>query len=92
MLVFIDDILVYSQFEDEHELHLWMVLDILSEKRLYAKLKKCELWLNHVPFLGHIVSKMGILVDPSKIEAVQSWPTPRNTREVCNFMGLASYY
>ena len=68
-----------------------MVLDILYEK-IYAKLQKYEFWLDCVPFLGHIVSKMGILVDPSKIEAVQSWPTPRNTREVCNFMGLASYY
>ena len=69
-----------------------MVLDILREKRLYAKLKKCEFWFDHVLFLGHIVSKEGISVDPSKVEAVQSWPTPRNAIEVRSFLGLASYY
>ena len=69
-----------------------MVLDILREKRLYAKLKKCEFWLDCVPFLGHIISNKGISVDPSKVEAVQSWPTPRNAREVRSFLGLASYY
>ena len=69
-----------------------MVLDILREKRLYAKLKKCEFWLDRVPFLGHIVSKEGISVDLSKAEAIQSLPTLRNTREVRSFLGLASYY
>ena len=92
VIIFIDDILVYSRSEDEHELHLQMVLDILREKRLYAKLKKCEFWLDRVPFLGHIVSKEGISVDPSKVEAIQSWPTPRNTRKVRSFLGLPSYY
>ena len=92
VIVFVDDILVYSRSEDEHELYLQMVLDILREKRLYAKLKKCEFWLDRVPFLGHIVSKEGISVDPSKVEAIQSWPTPRNAREICSFLGLASYY
>ena len=87
IIVFIDDILVYSRSEDERELHLRMVLDILREKRLYAKLKKYEFWLDCVLFLGHIVSKEGILVDPSKVEAIQSWPTPRNAREVRSFLG-----
>ena len=92
VIVFVDDILVYSRSEDEHELYLQMVLDILREKRLYAKLKKCEFWLDRVPFLGHIVSKEGISVDPSKVEAIQSWPTPRNAREVRSLLRLASYY
>ena len=68
-----------------------MVLDILYEK-IYAKLQKYEFWLDCVPFLGHIVSKEGILVDPSKVEAIQSWPTPRNAREVHSFLRSASYY
>ena len=92
VIVFIDDILVYSRSEDEHELHLRMVVDILHEKKLYAKLKKCEFWLDRVPFLSHIISQEKLSVDPSKVEAVQSWPTPRNAREVRNFLELACYY
>ena len=69
-----------------------MVLDILREKRLYAKLKKCEFWFDRVLFLGHIVSKEGISMDSSKVEAIKSWPTTRNAREVRSFLGLASYY
>ena len=59
---------------------------------MYAKLKKCEFWLDRIPFLGHIISKDGIAVDPSKVEAVQSWPTLKNAKEVRSFLGLASYY
>ena len=92
MIVFIDDILVYSRSKTEHERHLRLVLDILREKQLYAKFKKCEFWLDRVPFLGHIVSKEGIAVDPSKVEAVKSWLVPKNIGEVRSFLGLTGYY
>ena len=72
MIVFIDDILIYSKSKKEHEEHLRVVLEVLREKRLYAKFSKCEFWINSVSFLGHVVSKDGVMVDPSKIEAVKS--------------------
>ena len=89
MVVFIDDILIYSSDEREHKEHLKLVLQILKEKQLYAKFKNCEFWLEPVVFLGHVVSKNGISVDPSKIEAVHNWPTPTNILEVRSFLGLA---
>ena len=92
VIVFIDDILIYSQSETEHEHHLRLVLQRLREHRLYAKFSKCEFWMPQVSFLGHIVSKDGILVDPSKIEAVKNWPRPTSVTEVRSFLGLASYY
>jgi hypothetical protein len=92
VIVFIDDILVYSKSLEEHEDHLRIVLQILRDKKLYAKLKKCEFWLNQVVFLGHVVSKDGITVDPSKIEAMVSWDRPTNVSEVRSFLGLAGYY
>uniref|UniRef100_A0A2N9GWU7 RNA-directed DNA polymerase n=1 Tax=Fagus sylvatica TaxID=28930 RepID=A0A2N9GWU7_FAGSY len=92
VIVFIDDILVYSKSLEEHEDHLRIVLQILRDKKLYAKLKKCEFWLNQVVFLGHVVSKDGITVDPSKIEAVVNWDRPTNVSEVRSFLGLAGYY
>ena len=69
-MVFIDDILIYSKSREEYELHLIVMLEILREKRLYAKLSKCEFWLLEVKFLGHVVSQEGVSVDPSKVEAV----------------------
>ena len=69
-----------------------MVLEMLREKKLYAKFSKCEFWLDSVSFLGHVVSKDGVMVDPSKIEAVKSWVRPTNVTEVMSFVGLASYY
>ena len=92
VIVFIDDILVYSKSRKEHEDHLRIVLEILREKKLYAKFSKCEFWLDSVSFLGHVVSKDGVMVDPSKIEAVKSWVRPTNVTEVRSFVGLASYY
>ena len=92
VIVFIDDILVYSKSQEEHEEHLRMVLQILRDKKLYAKLKKCEFWLNQVVFLGHVISRDGITVDPSKIEAVVNWAVPTNVSEVRSFLGLAGYY
>ena len=69
-----------------------MVLEMLREKKLYAKFSKCEFWIDAVSFLGHVVSKDGVMVDPSKIEAVKSWVRPTNVTEVRSFVGLASYY
>ena len=92
VIVFIDDILVYSKSQEEHEEHLRMVLQILRDKKLYAKLKKCEFWLNQVVFLGHVISRDGITVDPSKIEAIVNWAVPTNVSEVRSFLGLTGYY
>ena len=77
-VVFIDDILVYSKNRKSHDTHLRVVLETLRKEQLYAKLSKCEFWLNEVSFLGHIVSKEGIRVDPKKIEVVVEWKPPRN--------------
>jgi hypothetical protein len=90
--VFIDDILVYSTNHQDHGEHLKTVLRILREKKLYAKLKKCEFWLKEVSFLGHVISKDGRAVDPSKIEAVTNWERPTNVHEIRSFLGLAGYY
>ena len=85
VIVFIDDILVYSRSSEEHADHLRMVLQILREKQLYAKLSKCELWLDHVVFLCHVISKRGIEVDPKKVEAVLKWEAPTTVPEVRSF-------
>ena len=92
MIVFIDDILVYSKNKAEHAIHLRLVLQTLREHQLYAKFLKCEFWLEEVAFLGHVVSKKGIQVDPKKIEAIIEWPRPTIVTEVRSFMGLAGYY
>jgi hypothetical protein len=92
VIVFIDDILVYSKSQEEHEEHLRIVLQILRDRKLFAKLKKCEFWMDRVVFLGHVISRDGITVDPSKIEAVVNWVRPTNVSEVRSFLGLASYY
>ncbi|KAK5773358.1 hypothetical protein PVK06_049664 [Gossypium arboreum] len=92
VVVFIDDILVYSRDEIEHTEHLRLVLQILRDKQLYAKFSKCEFWLREVSFLGHVVSASGIRVDPSKISAILDWKPSRNVTEVRSFLGLAGYY
>ena len=91
-MVFIDDILVYSRDEQEPEQHLKIVLQTLREKKLYAKLSKCDFWLKEISFLGHIVSTRGIRVDPVKIEAVVNWKPPRSVTKVRSFLGIAGYY
>ncbi|XP_058005351.1 uncharacterized protein LOC110638799 [Hevea brasiliensis] len=92
VVVFIDDILVYSKNAEKHDKHLRIVLQTLREKQLYAKLSKCEFWLEQVAFLKHIVSTEGIKVDPSKIEAILNWKPPKNVSKVHSFLGLAGYY
>ena len=92
VIVFIDDILIYSRSETEHEKHLRLVLQRLRDHKLYAKVSKCEFWLSQISFLGHVISKEGILVDTSKIEVVKNWPRPSNVPEVRSFLGLVVYY
>ncbi|KAK2449583.1 hypothetical protein QL285_008768 [Trifolium repens] len=92
VVIFIDDILIYSKDHQEHAEHLRIVLEILREKQLYAKFSKCEFWLSEVKFLGHAISQGGVSVDPSKVEAVLNWERPRNVSEVRSFLGLAGYY
>ncbi|WVZ19821.1 hypothetical protein V8G54_007143 [Vigna mungo] len=92
MVVFIDDILVYSKSREEHEEHLRIVLGVLREKKLYAKLSKCEFWMEEVQFLGHVISAGGISVDPAKVRAVLEWETPRSVTDVRSFVGLPGYY
>ena len=91
-MVFIDDILVYSRDEQKHEQHLKIVLQTLREKKLYAKLSKCDFWLKEVSFLGHIMSAKCIRVEPAKIEAVVNWKLPRSVTKVRSFLGLTRYY
>ncbi|KAK1692193.1 hypothetical protein QYE76_008890 [Lolium multiflorum] len=92
VVVFIDDILIYSKSEEEHEQHLEVVLETLRQHQLYAKFSKCEFWLKEVGFLGHILSAGGIAVDPAKIKTVEEWKAPTTQTEVRAFLGLAGYY
>jgi hypothetical protein len=92
MVVFIDDILIYSENEEEHAEHLKIVLSRLREHQLYAKFSKCEFWLKKVPFLGHVLFGDGILVDPTKVQEVLDWKAPTTVHEVRSFLGLAGYY
>jgi hypothetical protein len=91
-IVFLDGILIYSKLEEENEHHLRMVLQVLREHQLYAKLSKCSFYQKKIHYLGHIISKDGIEVDPEKIEAIRECSAPNNVTEVRSFMGLAGYY
>uniref|UniRef100_A0A8R7TTJ8 Reverse transcriptase domain-containing protein n=1 Tax=Triticum urartu TaxID=4572 RepID=A0A8R7TTJ8_TRIUA len=92
VVVFIDDILVYSKKEEEHKEHLRLVLEKLREHQLYAKFSKCEFWLKEVGFLGHVISGEGIAVDPTKVQYVTEWLAPTSVGEIRSFLGLAGYY
>ena len=91
-MVFIDDILMYSKYRENHDMHLRVVLETLKKERLYVKLSKCEFRLREVSFHGHIISEEGIQLDPKKVEVITGWKPPRNFTEVRSFLGLAGYY
>jgi hypothetical protein len=92
VIVFLDNILVYSKTEEEHEQHLRMVLQMLREHQLYATLSKCSFYQKQIHYLRHIISEEGITVDLENVQAIQEWPAPRNVTEVRSFMGLVGYY
>ena len=92
MVVLVDDILIYSQSEVDHEDHLRIVLQLLRDHQLYAKFSKCEFWHAEVGFLGHVVSASGVSMDPWKVEAVMSWERPKSVFEIRGFLGLVGYY
>ena len=92
VVVFVDDILIYSKSEEEHEDHLRVVLQVLREQQLYVKFSKCEIWLIEVKFLGHVVLASSVSMDPEKVEAIMSWERPKSVFEIHSFLGLAGYY
>ncbi|GJZ15964.1 putative reverse transcriptase domain-containing protein [Tanacetum coccineum] len=92
VIVFIDDILIYSKDEKEHEEHLKIILELLKKEKLYAKFSKCEFWIPKVQFLGHVIDSRGIHVDPAKIESIKDWASPKIPTEIRQFLGFASYY
>jgi hypothetical protein len=91
-LVFIDDILVYSKMEDEHEEHLKIVLKTLRKHKLYAKFDKCNFYQGRIQYLGHVISEEGIVVDPEKIRAIMEWHIPKDVADIRSFMGITDYY
>jgi hypothetical protein len=92
VIVSIDDILIYSKDKEEHAKHLRIALHILREHQLYAKFSKCEFWLDQVEFIGHVISKEGIAVNPSKVASVLEWESPKNVKQIRGFLGMAGYY
>jgi hypothetical protein len=92
VIVFIDDILIYSKNKEDHAKLLRIALQVLREHQLYAKFSKCEFWLDQVEFLGHVISKEGIAINPSKVQSVLDWQAPTNVKEIRGFLGMVGYY
>ena len=92
IIIYIDDLLIYSNNREEHEDHLRQVFEILRQNKLYAKITKCDFFKESVEYLGHIISPEGIATDPAKVEAIQNWPTPTDLKDVQSFLGLCNYY
>ena len=92
MLVFFDDILIYSKDINQHASHLGQVFQLLRQHTLFVKLSKCNFAEDSVEYLGHIISSQGIITDPKKIQAIQEWPTPTTIKQLRGFLGLAGYY
>ena len=92
VMIFVNDILIYSKYEEEHEGHLRIVLQVLRDHQLYAKFSMCEFWLTEVKFLGHVVSALSVSVDLEKVEEVMSWERQKSVFEIRSFLGLAGYY
>ena len=92
VVVFIDDILIYSKMKEEHDEHLQIILQVLREHKLYAKFSKCEFFKDKIQYLGHVISKEGISVDPDKINEIIEWLVPKDVTYVRSFMGIVSYY
>jgi hypothetical protein len=92
VLVFIDDILIYSKNKEEQEEHLRLILQVLREHQLYAKFSKCNFFQKQVHYLGHVIYKEGVAVDPDKIRFIMEFPTPKDVSDIRSFMGLVGYY
>jgi hypothetical protein len=92
VVVFIDDILIYSKSDSDHEEHMRLVLQKLRDNQLYAKYSKCEFWIDEMPFLGHIISNGGISIDPAKVKEIMVWSVPTIVTEIRSFLGLIGYY
>ena len=92
VVVFIDDILIYSKSKEEHEEHFKIVLQVLREHQLYAKFSKCDFFKDKIQYLVHVITKDGISIDPEKIKSIEKWPVPKDVTDVRSFMGITSYY